>query len=295
MAIILITGAKGQLGNELKVVSQKYYGYDFIFTDIDTLDISDPVKTNKYIKNARPDWIINCAAYTQVDKAESDYQTALLVNGIAVKNISDSIKDSTCRFIHISSDYVYDGNSNTPYSESSKTNPLSAYGRSKLEGEKAALLHPGSMIIRTSWLYSSFGSNFVKTMIRLGNEKESVRVVYDQTGNPTYAKDLAEAIMMIISGVIRNQIAFNAGTYNYSDEGLCSWYDFAIAIFEETGISCQVLPILSKDYPTAAKRPVYSVMNKSKIKENYNLVIPHWRTSLRKCIKIINNPLLLST
>jgi dTDP-4-dehydrorhamnose reductase len=295
MAIILITGAKGQLGNELKIVSQKYYGYDFIFTDIDSLDISDPVKTNKYIKNTRPDWIVNCAAYTQVDKAESDYQTALLVNGIAVKNISDSIKDSTCRFIHISSDYVYDGNSNIPYSESSQTNPLSAYGRSKLEGEKAALLHPGSMIIRTSWLYSSFGSNFVKTMIRLGNEKESIRVVYDQTGTPTYAKDLAEAIMMIISGVIRNQIAFNAGTYNYSDEGLCSWYDFAVAIFEETGINCHVLPILSKDYPAAAKRPVYSVMNKSKIKENYNLVIPHWRTSLRKCIKIISNPLLLST
>jgi len=168
MAIILITGAKGQLGNELKIVSQKYYGYDFIFTDIDSLDISDPVKTNKYIKNTRPDWIVNCAAYTQVDKAESDYQTALLVNGIAVKNISDSIKDSTCRFIHISSDYVYDGNSNIPYSESSQTNPLSAYGRSKLEGEKAALLHPGSMIIRTSWLYSSFGSNFVKNNDQVG-------------------------------------------------------------------------------------------------------------------------------
>jgi len=294
MAIILITGAKGQLGNELKVVSQKYYGYDFIFTDIDTLDITDAIKTANYIRTARPDWIINCAAYTQVDKAESDYQTALLVNGIAVKNISDSIKDSTCRFIHISSDYVYDGNSNTPYSESSQPNPLSAYGRSKLEGEKAALLHPGSMIIRTSWLYSSFGSNFVKTIIRLGNEKESVRVVSDQTGSPTYARDLAEAIMLIISGVIRNQIAFNAGTYNYSDEGLCSWYDFAVAIVEEAGLNCLVMPISSNDYPAVTKRPVYSVMNKSKIRENYNLVIPHWRTSLKKCIKIMNNPLLLS-
>jgi len=295
MAIILITGAKGQLGNELKVVSKKYYGYDFIFTDIDTLDITDPAKTTIYINKTKPDWIINCAAYNQVDKAEIDYQAALLVNGIAVKNISDSIKDSTCRFIHISSDYVFDGNSNVPYADNSPANPLSAYGRTKLEGEKAALIHQASMVIRTSWLYSSFGKNFVKTIIRLGNEKDSIQVVSDQTGTPTYARDLAEAIMQIISGVIRNQIAFNAGIYNYSDEGVCSWYDFAVAIIEETGLNCQVIPILSKDYPTDTKRPAYSVMNKSKIKENYNLVIPHWRTSLKKCIKIIDNPLLIST
>jgi len=295
MAIILITGAKGQLGNELKVVSKKYYGYDFIFTDIDTLDITDPAKTTIYINKTKPDWIINCAAYNQVDKAEIDYQAALLVNGIAVKNISDSIKDSTCRFIHISSDYVFDGNSNVPYADNYPANPLSAYGRTKLEGEKAALIHQASMVIRTSWLYSSFGKNFVKTIIRLGNEKDSIQVVSDQTGTPTYARDLAEAIMQIISGVIRNQIAFNAGIYNYSDEGVCSWYDFAVAIIEETGLNCQVIPILSKDYPTDTKRPAYSVMNKSKIKENYNLVIPHWRTSLKKCIKIIDNPLLIST
>jgi len=292
MAIILITGAKGQLGNELKVVSQKYYGYDFIFTDVDTLDITNPVKTAEYIKKTRPDWIINCAAYNQVDKAESDYQTALLINGIAVKNISDSIKDSTCRFIHISTDYVFDGKSNVPYSDNSPAFPLSAYGRSKFEGEKAALTHHGSMILRTSWLYSSFGKNFVKTIIRLGNEKDSIQVVSDQTGTPTYARDLAEAIMQIISGVIRNQIAFNAGIYNYSSEGLCSWYDFAVAIIEEAGLECEVIPILSEDYPTDAKRPAYSVMNKSKIKENYNIVIPHWRTSLKRFIKIIDNPLL---
>jgi dTDP-4-dehydrorhamnose reductase len=288
MAIILITGAKGQLGNELKVVSQKYFGYDFIFTDIDKLDITDPVKTTEYIHNTKPDWIINCAAYNLVDKAESDYQTALLVNGTAVKNIADSIKDTTCRFIHISTDYVFDGNSNVPYNDSSPANPLSAYGRSKLEGEKAALTHYGSMVIRTSWLYSSFGNNFVKTIIRLANEKDSLRVVSDQTGTPTYAGDLAEAIMQIISGVIRNKIAFNAGIYNYSNEGVCSWYDFAIAIIEEAGLNCQVIPILSKDYPTAAKRPAYSVMNKAKIKENYNIIIPHWRISLKKCIKTLN-------
>jgi dTDP-4-dehydrorhamnose reductase len=273
----------------LKVVSQKYYGYDFIFTDIDTLDITDPVKTTEYIKKVRPDWIINCAAYNQVDKAEDDFQTALLVNGTSVKNISDAIRDTTCRFIHISSDYVFDGNANVPYNESSPVNPLSAYGRSKLEGEKAALTHHGSMIIRTSWLYSPFGTNFVKTILRLAHEKESLRVVSDQTGTPTYALDLAEAIMHIIAGVIRNQIAFNAGVYNYSNEGVCSWYDFAIAIIEESRITCPVVPILTKDFPTKARRPVYSVMNKSKIKENYNLSIPHWRTSLKKCMKILNN------
>jgi dTDP-4-dehydrorhamnose reductase len=289
MAIILITGAKGQLGNELKVVSEKYYGYDFIFTDVDTLDITSPGKTLEYIHNIKPDWIINCAAYNQVDQAESDYETALLVNGSAVKNIADSIHDSTTRLIHISSDYVFDGNSNLPYDDSSPTNPVSAYGRSKLAGEKAALTHHGSMIIRTSWLYSSFGSNFVKTILRLAHEKDSLRVVSDQTGTPTYAADLAEAIMHIIAGVIRNQIAFNSGIYNYSNEGVCTWYDFAMAIIEDSRVTCPVIPILTKDYPVKAKRPAYSVMNKAKIKENYNLVIPHWRTSLKKCMKILNN------
>jgi dTDP-4-dehydrorhamnose reductase len=289
MAIILITGAKGQLGNELKIVSRKYFGYDFLFTDVDTLDITDPEKTSEFIRKSRPDWIINCAAYNQVDKAESDYETALLVNGIAVKNISAALKDSTCRLIHISSDYVFDGNSNVPYAEYSVANPNSAYGRSKLEGEKAALLHHGSMVIRTSWLYSSFGKNFVKTMLRLGAEKDSINVVSDQTGNPTYAADLAEAILNIVSGVNRQQIAFNAGIYHYSNEGECSWFEFARAIMEEAGLNCTILPVLTIDYPADAKRPVYSAMNKTKIKDNYSLKIPVWRTSLKKCLKIINN------
>jgi dTDP-4-dehydrorhamnose reductase len=289
MAKILITGAKGQLGNELKVASGKYYGYDFIYTDIDTLDITDAEKTADFIHKTRPDWIINCAAYNQVDKAESDYETALLINGTAVKNISQALKDSTCRFIHISSDYVFDGTSDKPYAEYSIPNPVSAYGRSKLEGEKAALLHHGSMVIRTSWLYSSFGKNFVKTILRLASEKDTINVVSDQIGNPTYAGDLAEAILFIISGVNRQQIAFNAGIYSYSNEGECTWYDFAKAIIEDNGLNCQVLPILTKDYPTDAKRPLYSVMNKTKIKDNYSLTIPDWRTSLRKCIKIIQN------
>jgi dTDP-4-dehydrorhamnose reductase len=288
MAIILITGAKGQLGNELKVVSQNYYGYDFIFTDIDTLDLTNSEQTSEFIKKSKPDWIINCAAYNFVDKAETEPDKALLINGAAVKNLTEVIKGSECRFIHISSDYVYDGESNVPYNENIPANPLSAYGRSKLAGEKYALLHQGSMIIRTSWLYSSFGDNFVKTILRHASEKESLKVVFDQTGTPTYAADLAEAIMSIISGVIRNRIAMNSGIYNYSNEGVCTWYDFACEIIKEAGLICNVFPVLTKDYKQDAQRPSYSVMDKSKIKENYGLSIPHWRPSLLKCMKLFN-------
>ena len=287
MAIILITGSKGQLGNELKVVSQKYYGYDFIFTDIDTLDITSLEQTSEFIKKSNPDWIVNCAAYNLVDKAENEPDQALLINGTAVKNITEIIKGSECRFIHISSDYVFDGQSNVPYNEYDAPNPLSAYGRSKLSGENYALLHQGSMIIRTSWLYSSFGNNFVKTIIRQASEKESLKVVFDQTGTPTYAADLAGAIMNIISGVIRNQIAMNSGIYNYSNEGVCTWYDFACEIVNAAGLSCNIYPVLSKEYKQVATRPSYSVMDKSKIKENYGVTIPHWRTSLLKCMKLL--------
>jgi dTDP-4-dehydrorhamnose reductase len=289
MAVILITGSKGQLGNELKVISKKFFGLDFIFTDIDTLDITDADKCAEFIKRKKPDWIINCAAYNLVDKAESNYENALLINGTAVKNISSALKDSLTRLIHISSDYVFDGKADSPYKENSVPNPLSAYGRSKLEGEKNAMLHYGSIVIRTSWLYSSFGNNFVKTIIRLAKEKDSLQVVNDQTGSPTYAADLANAIMHIVSGVLRQQMAFNAGLYNYSNEGECTWYDFASSIIEEAGLKCKVSPILSRDFASAAMRPSYSVLNKSKIKDNYNLVIPHWKESLKKCIYIINN------
>ena len=287
MAIILITGAKGQLGNELKVVSKNYYGYDFIFTDIDSLDITSQEQTSEFLKKSRPDWIINCAAYNLVDKAEAEPDQALLINGTAVKNITEVIRGSECRFIHISSDYVYDGKSNVPYNENTQANPLSAYGRSKLSGEKYARLHQGSMIIRTSWLYSSFGNNFVKTILRHAAEKESLKVVFDQTGTPTYAADLAGAIMSIISGVIRNQLAMNSGIYNYSNEGVCTWYDFACEIIKEAGLTCHVQPVLTKDYQQNAQRPAYSVMDKSKIKDNYGLSIPHWRDSLIKYMKLV--------
>lgn len=287
MAIILVTGADGQLGNELRVVSKNYYGYDFVFTDVNTLDITDKDKTSDFIHQTKPDWIVNCAAYNLVDKAEEEPEQALLINGIAVKNISESINGTECRFIHVSTDYVYDGKASTPYNENIPAAPVSAYGRSKLAGEKYALQHPGSMIIRTSWLYSSFGKNFVKTIIKNAAEKESLKVVFDQVGSPTYAADLAEAIMHIISGVIRNQIAMNSGIYNYSNEGVCSWYDFACEIINEVGLNCKVYPVLSSEFKQIATRPSYSVMDKSKIKDNYGLTIPHWRTSLLKCIKLL--------
>jgi len=287
MAVILVTGASGQLGNEIRNSSKNYFGYEFVFTDIDTLDITDEEAVKQTIKTTHPDWIINCVAYNLVDKAETDYENAFKVNGQAVKNLAESIKGSESRLIHISTDYVFDGNSSTPYNENSITNPQSAYGKSKLEGEKSALLHHGTMIIRTSWLYSSFGTNFVKTILKHGKDKEILRVVYDQTGTPTYAADLSNAILSVISGVIRNQIAFNAGIYHYSNEGTCSWYDFATEIINESGLKCKVIPILSKEYPTAAKRPSFSVLDKSKIKENYGIEIPHWRSSLIKCMKLL--------
>jgi dTDP-4-dehydrorhamnose reductase len=287
MAIILVTGCDGQLGNELKIVSKNYYGYNFIFTDINTLDITSKEQTSGFIKKNSPDWIVNCAAYTLVDKAESEPEKAMLINGTAVKNITEVIKGSECRFIHVSSDYVYDGESNIPYNENCQPDPASAYGKSKLAGEKYALLHPGSMIIRTSWLYSSFGNNFVKTILRHAAEKETLNVVFDQTGTPTYAADLANAIMSIISGVIRNQMAMNSGIFNYSNEGVCTWYDFASEIVKESGLTCKIQPVLSKDFHQVAQRPSYSVMDKSKIKESYGLSIPHWRTSLLKCLKLL--------
>jgi dTDP-4-dehydrorhamnose reductase len=288
MAVILVTGASGQLGNELKVTSKNYFGYEYIFTDVAELDITDSDKVREFIKINGPDWIINCAAYNLVDKAESEYEKSMKVNTTGVLNLADSIKGSETRLIHLSTDYVFDGRSNVPYNEYSPANPLSQYGRTKLAGEKNALIHHGTMILRTSWLYSSFGNNFLKTILSNGTTKESLKVVFDQTGTPTYASDLANTIMYIISRVIRNQIAFNAGIYHYSNEGVCTWYDFAYEIAREAGLKCKVIPVLSKEYPSPARRPPYSVLDKSKIKENYEIEIPHWRTSMKKCLGIIN-------
>ncbi len=283
---ILLTGGSGQLGTAIKkeLILQ---GLKFSSPSSTELDICDQLKVNKFLDELRPTTIINCAAWTDVDGAESNPEGANELNAIGPRNIAISARNFGARLIHISTDYVYGGTSNIPYNESISPDPLSAYGKSKLAGEKNALLHYGSMIIRTSWLYSSFGNNFVKTIIRHGKEKESLRVVFDQTGTPTYAADLAGAIMNIVSGVIRNQFAMNAGIYNYSNEGLCSWYDFATEIIKEAGLECRIEPVLTKDYKLPAPRPAYSVMDKSKIKENYGISIPHWRESLTKCMKLL--------
>jgi len=287
MAVILVTGASGQLGNEIKVSSKNYFGYEYIFTDIDTLDITDGRKVREFIIKNHCDWIINCAAYNFVERAETEYDKTIQINSFAVKNLVDSIKGTDSRLIHFSTDYVFDGKANVPYNEKAVTNPLSAYGKSKLEGERSALQHSASMVIRTSWLYSEFGNNFVKSILNKGKVNEPLNVVFDQTGTPTYASDLADSILLIISKVIRNQIAFNAGIYHYSNEGVCSWYDFAMEIIQEAGLKCKVNPILTKDFSSAVQRPNYSVLDKSKIRENYGIEIPHWRSSLMKCMKLL--------
>jgi len=288
MAKILVTGANGQLGNELRHLSNHFCGYDFAFTDIDTLDITNALAVNDFIKSSNPGWIINCAAYNHVDKAESEPEAAALINSVAVKNLTEALKGSDCKFIHISTDYVYGGTLNIPCTEEVTPNPQCTYAMSKLDGERQALLFPAAIVIRTSWLYSFYGHNFVKTILKHGAEKEFLKVVFDQTGTPTHAADLAQAIMKIISGVIRNQFAFKAGIYNYSNEGVCSWYDFATEIINETGLNCKVLPVTTKEFIQAAKRPSYSVMDKTRIKDDFDITIPHWRTSLIECLKLIN-------
>lgn len=288
MAVILVTGSSGQLGNELKVVSNTFPGYEFIFTDVDTLDIADDKKVNEFVEKNRPDWIINCAAYNFVDKAETEQDKAYQINSVSVRNLAGSIKGTGRRLIHVSTDYVFDGSSNVPYNEESVPNPLSVYAKSKRAGEENALTHSSSMVIRTSWLYSSFGNNFVKTILKNAAVRESLKVVFDQTGTPTYAADLAHAIMQIVSKVIRNQLAFTPGLYHYSNEGVCSWYDFAHEIIELSGQSCKVSPILTGEFPSVVRRPVYSVLDKRKIKENYNLEIPYWKDSLKKCITLLS-------
>jgi dTDP-4-dehydrorhamnose reductase len=288
MTTILVTGASGQLGSEIRELSARYSGYEFIFTDTGEMDITDAKATSAFIAAYSPSWIINCAAYTAVDRAEDEESLATLINAGGVENIVTAIRGSGCRLIHISTDYVFDGSSAVPYSENDSPSPASAYGRSKLAGEKAALLWPNTMIIRTSWLYSSYGNNFVKTILRKAGSSQEISVVFDQAGSPTYAADLAAAIMEIISGVIRNRHNFVPGIFNYSDEGVCSWYDLACEIVREAGSECHVLPVRSSAWPSRVRRPAYSVLDKARIKECYNITIPHWRTSLNNCISKIN-------
>lgn len=285
MTTILITGSAGQLGSELKELSARYGGYNFIFTDAAEMDITDPAATMAFIKSCDPAWIINCAAYTAVDRAEDDEANATLINSRGVENIVSAIGGGPARLIHISTDYVFDGTSPVPYREADPVSPASAYGRSKLAGEMQALKCPSAMVIRTSWLYSAYGNNFVKTILKKAGSGDELKVVCDQTGSPTYAADLASAIMEIISGTIRNSHSFVPGLFQYANEGHCSWYDLAVETVTAAGSQSRVIPVPSSAYPSKVKRPSFSVLDKSKIRDTYNITIPHWRVSLVKCIK----------
>ena len=274
---ILITGSNGQLGSEIGVLS-KTSRHSFFFTDVAELDITDKSAVDIFVTENKIDILVNCAAYTHVDKAEEDTETADKINHLAVKNLSEVCAENKLMLIHISTDYVYDGTKNTPYVESDPTTPLGIYGRTKLDGENA-VIHSGCdyLIIRTSWLYSSFGNNFVKTMRRLTAEKESLKVVFDQVGTPTYAGDLANTILDIIDS---EKIDGNSGIYHFSNEGVCSWYDFAIEIRDLFKNECDIQPCHSDEFPSKVTRPNFSVLDKTKIKETFDLKIPHWKTSL---------------
>ncbi|HEY4289114.1 MAG TPA: dTDP-4-dehydrorhamnose reductase [Puia sp.] len=288
MQKIIVTGAGGQLGQELQVLAGAFPSFDFIFADRNQLPINDPDRVSAFFNEHRPDWCINCAAYTAVDKAESEKEAAFGINGDAVGYLARACRSTGVRLIHISTDYVFDGNSAAPLKEDDATAPINTYGASKLEGEKQAIrIHPdGTVIIRTSWVYSEFGNNFVKTMIRLMTERPAINVVNDQIGSPTYAADLAAAILHII-----NAAHFVPGIYNYSNKGEISWYDFALAIHKLIGSSCTVGPIASANYPTPARRPHYSLLDKSLIERTYGVSIPDWLSSLAICIKrLIPNP-----
>ena len=286
MKNILVTGAYGQLGNEVRILSANYPEYNFLFTDVDSLDITDKNELIDFVTGNDIRYIINCAAYTAVDKAEDDAELCEKINATAVKNLGLAAAEAGAGIIHVSTDYVFDGTSCRPYTEDMPTKPCSVYGKTKLKGEKNLLKAcPNAIIIRTAWLYSPFGNNFVKTMIKLGSERESLNVIFDQVGTPTYALDLAEAILKAMDQTIDTDHE-KGGVYHFSNEGVCSWYDFTIKIHEIAGIkTCKVNPIETKDYPTKAARPHYSVLNKSKIKQTFNISIPHWEESLKNCIK----------
>jgi dTDP-4-dehydrorhamnose reductase len=288
---ILVTGAKGQLGQSIREESEKFPEFEMVYTDIEELDICKPTAITNLFAIEKPDLVVNCAAYTAVDKAETDREMALKINHDAPENLAKACKNIAAKLIHISTDYVFDGEKARAYNEEDKVNPQSVYGITKLEGEQAVQLSGASaVIIRTSWLYSAYGNNFVKTMIRLGNEKESLNIVADQVGTPTYANDLALAILSIAKMTSEKPESFVSGIYHYSNEGVASWYDFTKAIFEFLPqIKCEVFPIDTKKYPTPAKRPAYSVLDKSKIKAIFGISIPYWRESLKKCITKLND------
>jgi dTDP-4-dehydrorhamnose reductase len=284
---IMVTGSNGQLGTELKELASSFTLYNFIFLSKEELPLQHFESVKKIFRDNHPQYCINCAAYTAVDKAETEKELAFRINGEAVGVLAAVCKEYDCRLVHVSTDYVFDGTASVPYKEDASTNPQSIYGASKLEGErKAHEYNPGSIIIRTSWVYSEFGKNFVKTMLKLMNEKEEINVVSDQYGSPTYAADLAEMILQIIK--FQN---WQPGVYHYSNDGVISWYDFALMIKELSGSKCKVNPISTAQYPTPAKRPAYSVLDKTKIQQTFEISLRNWKNSLANCLERIKNTL----
>lgn len=280
---ILVTGANGQLGSELQLLSKKYFQFEWLFTDYQELDLCNLEALANTITEINPQIIINCAAHTAVDKAESEYELSDILNHQAVAIMAKWSFGNNCQLIHISTDYVFDGNSPIALTEDAPTKPINVYGETKLAGEKACLKeNPNAVIIRTSWVYSSFGNNFVKTMSRLMQERDSLNVVNDQIGSPTYAADLAQAIMTVLT-----HHTWQAGIYNFSNEGEISWFQFALAIQEIGRFDCQINGIPSSDYPTPAKRPAYSLLDKTKIKTTFGVIVPEYKESLRKCMELL--------
>ena len=284
---ILVTGANGQVGEELQRLAKSTPGFEFIFTTREQLALDNPALISDFISNNKPDYFINCAAYTAVDKAESEKELVYKINAEAPKAIALACEANNIQLIHISTDYVFDGKGNSPYKEDDRTDPVNLYGDSKLEGEKNIIQNnPSAIIIRTAWVYSEYGKNFVKTMLRLLAEKDQVNVVSDQRGAPTYAADLAEAVMKIVSVLeTKDQPSQGyGGIYHFSNEGNISWYDFAVTIKELSGSSCIVTPIPTSQFPTPAKRPFYSVLDKTKIQNRFGIEIKDWKQSLATCI-----------
>ena len=279
---ILVTGSNGQLGSEIKELSSKY-SYNFFFTTRDEIDITNKEDVRDFCKTNNINAIINCAAYTAVDKAQSDEQNADLINRKAVKKLALVSKELNIKLIHVSTDYVFDGRNFKPYCEQFQTSPQSVYGKTKLDGENEMInINPlNSIIIRTSWVYSYYGANFVKTILRLGKDKDELGVIFDQIGTPTYAKDLAYTLLEILPKLQNPKVEI----YNYSNEGVLSWYDFAKEIMKMTKLNCKVNPIETYQYPTPAKRPHYSLLNKSKIKNEFDIEIPYWKDGLDDCLK----------
>ena len=285
MISVLLTGAKGQLGREISRISGDYKSLEILQTDIEELDIRNEDAIKRTLDEHPARFIINCAAYTAVDKAEDEPNQAFALNSEAVSKLARIADERKIQFIHISTDYVFDGRKNLPYTESDPVNPESVYGKSKLEGEHAIQDISRGIIIRTSWLYSVFGHNFVKTILKLSMERKQLNVVFDQTGCPTNARDLAHQILKMVIADYENARPPRLDLYHYSNEGICSWYEMAKAIVEKGSARCSVIPIESKEYITRAVRPRYSGMNKDKIRSDYHVEIPHWKNSLNKCLE----------